>query len=468
MSGDSGDSHSAKKRRADVARALFFGAIAVGLLLWVALYNGYPTVFPDTGAYLYTGAFFVALAPFRAPGYSMFAHWTSLGTSAWFTAIAQAILMVIVLFETCEHMIGGDARFRANSMLAIALALAGLTSLPWEVSLLMPDFFAGIVFLCVFLLTFHRALRLGERILLAVILAISVSAHASLLPIAAVFVAALGIARLAARRAQWAPPARTAFAWVLVPIVAAGLWTATLNRRMGLGFHLSVSGNEFLLGRLFGDGLAADYLRENCPSKPYAACKYLGNLPRTSEQFLFWHPLLHELDGHREEITELVHGTLAAYPLKFIQRSFVDTLRQFVRFRSGDEMRDFALNAPNWNPYIIQTIYPRDYRAFMNSRMIRGRLLATANAAAALHTAVFWLSAAACLGFAWARRAPQLNRFLYAAIAFLAINAAISATLAGVYDRYQSRVAWMVPLCLALYFADWFLRRNARISQNPS
>ena len=171
--------------------------MASGLLLWVAVYNGYPTVYPDTGGYLFTSAFFIAVPPFRAPGYSMFIKLTGLGTSAWFTVVTQAIVVVAVLYETCQYVIGGDSKFRDYCLLAIVCVLAALTSLPWEASELMPDVFAGVVFLSAFLLAFNNHLRLPERIGLAAILTISVSAHMSLLPITAFFVAALAIARLA-------------------------------------------------------------------------------------------------------------------------------------------------------------------------------------------------------------------------------------------------------------------------------
>ena len=447
-------------------RTLLFGAATVCLLLWVALYNGYPTVYPDTGGYIYTGAFFIAIPPFRAPGYGIFIHWTSLGASAWFTVVCQAILVAAVLYETGKYFIRGGTRYRVNVMIAISCLLAALTSLPWEVSLLMPDVFAGMVFLTVFLLVFNDDLRFAERILLAAILAISVSSHMSLLPIAAVFIAALVIAklvmtRLASHRMRGAFRAKTALAWLLVPVLAAGFWTATLNSKMGLGFHLSVSGNEFLLGRLFGEGLAADFLRDNCPKKPFIACRYLNNLPSTTEQFLFWNPLLHDLDGHREEIDEIVRGTLAAYPLRFVESSIMETARQLTRFRTGDEIRDFALKAPNSNASVIQEVLPRDSPAFSNSRMIRGGLLSLANAVATLDSVVFWLSLAGCLGFAWTGRYEKLNRFFYSAIAFLVMNAAICATLAGVYDRYQSRVVWIVPFCLAFYVAAWMQKGGA-------
>src|ERR1700681_2095541 len=59
-------SQPARVGQIERGRQLLFDALGVDLLLWVAMYNGYPTVFSDTGAYLLTGAFFVLYTPFRA------------------------------------------------------------------------------------------------------------------------------------------------------------------------------------------------------------------------------------------------------------------------------------------------------------------------------------------------------------------------------------------------------------------
>src|SRR5579862_2680053 len=122
------------ENKPSIVRSLLFGSVGAALFLWVAAYNGYPTVYPDTGGYLYTSLFFIAIPPFRAPGYSVFIRLTGLGTSAWFTVAVQAILVVIVLFEICKYVVGGDPKFRDQCLLAIACALAALTSLPWETS----------------------------------------------------------------------------------------------------------------------------------------------------------------------------------------------------------------------------------------------------------------------------------------------------------------------------------------------
>src|SRR4029077_19263474 len=131
---------------------------------------------------------------------SAFIRLTSLGRSPWFTGAAQAILAVYALGETCNHVIGGGRKFVILSLLAAVCALVALTSLPWLVSLLMPDVFAGIAFLCIFLLAFGGELRRVQRILLAAILSISVASHTSLFPITALFILAVVVLRFGARQ----------------------------------------------------------------------------------------------------------------------------------------------------------------------------------------------------------------------------------------------------------------------------
>ena len=443
-------------------RSLLFSAVAASLLLWVAAYNGYPTVYPDTGGYLYTGAFFIAVPPFRAPGYAIFTRLTGLGATAWFIVAMQAILVVIVLYETCKYVIRGDSRFRDHCLLAIVSVLAALTSLPWIASELMPDVFAGMVFLSAFLLAFNKELRPLERIGLATILAISVSAHMSLLPIGAFFVAALMIAKFAGWQIQGASPAKSMLAWLLVPVAVAGLGTAALNRETGLGFRLSASGNEFLLARLFADGLATDYLRENCPKEPFVACRHLADLPTTQAEFLFWSPVRGDMAAHGDEIAEVVRGTIFAHPITFLASSAKDTFIQLAEFRTGDEIRASNLHAPNTNAQVIQQVFPRDLHAFSNSRQAGGRMNPVTKAAAIIDTVVFCLSALACVLLARSKRAARSHQLFYWTIVFLVINAGICGSLVGAYDRYQSRVAWLVPLCLLSYICCLMESRSSQ------
>lgn len=444
------NSRPAKEKQEDRARRLFFGALAICALVSIALYNGYPTVFSDTGGYLLTGKFFVALAPFRAPGYAFFTRFTSLGISAWFTVAMQAAMVVYVLYETCIYLIDGDRRFVDHCFLAVVFVMAVLTSLPWLVSLLMPDVFAGVLFLSVFLLAFSGELRPIQRIALAAIFTISVAAHSSLYPIAALFIVAVVVLRLVSRSPGALPSTISVLVWLLVPMIAAGLLTADLNRQTGLGFKLSPSRNAFLLARLFGDGLAADFLRANCPQRGFVSCRYLSHLPTSQEHFLFWDPLYPDLlKGHQDEMEKIVRGTILAYPGRFLISSAKETLLQLASLRTGDEIRSYG--AREWNSGVIPRVFPGDWQAFVNSRQFHDRLNSFANVAAVVDTAVFWLSLTTCLLIAGTGRFERLNLFFYSAVAFLVLNASICATFAGVYDRYQSRVAWIIPFCLTAY-----------------
>jgi hypothetical protein len=97
------------------------------------------------------------------------------------------------------------------------------------------------------------------------------------------------------------------------------------------------------------------------------------------------------------------------------------------------------------------------------------------NVVSIIHIIVFWLSVLGCIYFvrnkivsnrfaAGGRGAKlpgmKLNEFFYSAMVFLFINAAICATLAGVYERYQARVAWLIPLCLGFYACERFRQRG--------
>jgi len=84
------------------------------------------------------------------------------------------------------------------------------------------------------------------------------------------------------------------------------------------------------------------------------------------------------------------------------------------------------------------------------------------------HTTIFWLSLVLSLAFAWAARFTRVNKFLASAILFLVINAAVCGALAGVYDRYQSRVAWIIPFCLITYICNLIAERRRGVARQNS
>jgi hypothetical protein len=154
---------------------------------------------------------------------------------------------------------------------------------------------------------------------------------------------------------------------------------------------------------------------------------------------------------------KIVRGTILAYPARFVTSSAKETMLQLASLRTGDEIR--TNGARQWNEKVIPRVFPGDVQAFLNARQYHDRLTQLADASAFVDTKVFWLSLASCLLFVRTSRFARVNLFFYSAIVFLVINASICATFAGVYDRYQGRVAWIIPFSLTAYvgcFAwDW-------------
>jgi hypothetical protein len=170
--------------------------------------------------------------------------------------------------------------------------------------------------------------------------------------------------------------------------------------------------------------------------------------------------------GHGDEIEEVVRGTIAAHPLRFVMTSLKDTLIQLAEFRTGDEIRASNLHAPNSNGAVIQQVFPRDFKAFSNARQARGRMNLVTKAAVIIDAAAFCLGLVACVLLARTKRFAKVNQLFYWAIVFLVINAGICGSLVGAYDRYQSRVAWVVPLCFLSYVGNLVRSGNWRFREN--
>ncbi|HWD48887.1 MAG TPA: hypothetical protein VG309_03120, partial [Rhizomicrobium sp.] len=117
-------------------------AVVLGawLLLSAAIWNGFPLIFYDTGAYILQGLGRVFVSE-RSPVYSLFLSYTHGAQSLWFAAVVQALMMAFVLAETSRallHHIG------IGLFLLIVLGLVVLTGLPWYVGQIEPDCFTAI------------------------------------------------------------------------------------------------------------------------------------------------------------------------------------------------------------------------------------------------------------------------------------------------------------------------------------
>jgi hypothetical protein len=131
------------------------------LLLWPAVWNGYPIVFADTGTYL-------AQAIHRFAGwdrpvfYSVFILPLHATVTLWPVIILQATLAAWILWLVCRALL---PRIATAAFVGGTAVLAVVTWLPWMVSELMPDVFTPLLVLVVCLLAWTpECLSRRERV----------------------------------------------------------------------------------------------------------------------------------------------------------------------------------------------------------------------------------------------------------------------------------------------------------------
>lgn len=436
-------------------------AVLVGalLLVWPAVWNGYPLVFSDTGTY-------IDQAVLRYGGwdrpvfYSWFLlalHWRQ---SLWLAVAGQALIVASVLWLVVRAVLG----HRPVMFMAVAAMLAGTTSLPWFTSQLMPDVFSVVMVLCAFLLVaVPDSLSRLERAGVAVLLTGSILVHQSHVLLAAGVVGSLLLLRLWKVRCRPLGLRRVALA--LGPPLAAGLIVSTVNLYGHGRFALSPFGNVFLLARVLADGPGRAYLDAACPDAGYRLCPYRHLITDDSDEFL-WNMQgpLWQAGGPKviaKEATAIITAAIAAQPAEQLRASLRNFQDQLLRFETGDGMIPWV-GRPEGPQARIARFFPREYPAYLAARQQAGQLAPPLAMLQPLHVAVGWAALLAGLaGLGWALRAPWSSALALVVAAGLAAlgNAAVTGMLSMPHDRYQSRVMPLLVLAVTLWLAPLLVAR---------
>lgn len=409
-----------------------------GLLLWPALYNGWPLVFSDTGAFL-----FAALEYWpqwdKPIAYALFLHALSWRLTYWAAAFAQGLIvshLVWLMLRVCT----------AASPLRHLLVMAGLavlTQAPWFTAQLMPDFLAPVLVLAVVLLgVFADRLSRPERAWLAFLVALSAASHLSHLGVLAGLLVVLLPVRLLCRLSAWP---RRGGVGLLSGATGAVAFLVISNALMWGAPVISPYGSVFPLARQLANGPAKDFLRANCPG--FLLCSELGRIG-TDSDLILWeqHSPLWAAGDERvmaPEAARILAGTVRAYPRAVALNALADAARQLVMVRIGDSLVPDDLGRTVLNN--LRKHVPREVAPFTAARQFNGRLailpvmnaltIATMAAAPVLLALLLWRAAD--------RRLVAASLLVLLA---LAGNAVICGAASGPHHRYQARIAWLLPL----------------------
>src|SRR5262249_24846844 len=158
------------------------------------------------------------------------------------------------------------------------------TALPWLVSLLLTDIFAGLAVLALYLVVLRRdALARWEQAALVVLVAFAAATpSATLAVLLALLDSAFPRALLPGRPVPRAGPAGGVAALALAPLLLLSANYAVAGR-----LAWTPGGVALVFGRMLQDGIVARFLAEHCPDPRFRLCAYRDELPSDADVY-FW------------------------------------------------------------------------------------------------------------------------------------------------------------------------------------
>ena len=384
----------------------------------------------------------------RSVYYGLLSALPGLFSPPWNGVILQAYCSALTVGLAWRAAAGavGAAYLAAMAVLGI-LSTFGIFA-----STAMPDVWAaiGILAVAVLVAAGNRIGRIDRIVLWGFVLfaALAHSSHLLVLGMLAVLFAVLRAGRIAPL--AWATVARL----LAVLAAAVGLEMAA-QAAIARAAGNPPLGMPFLTAHLVDGGPGMDFIRDACPEAGLAVCEKAGELPVGWREFLF--QFASPLDYRKRLVAEdasFALATLRHDPAGVIGLALRDAARQTVMIglvttpiRSAIGESAAVERTPG--PLAQRVLAGRLYHA---DRLYRS--LSMANMALVLAGLV-------ALGLVAARSGPGpvdtgtggLRPLLATGMAGLLFNAVVCGVLASPYDRFQARVAWLVPVLAVIALA---------------
>lgn len=445
-------------------RLLVLGGAAV--LLWSAIVNGFPFLYTDSGAYIYS-SHWLEVPPDRPVGYGLFIRATRLYGSLWLVTLTQALVTSFLLVRAGLVVLRQETRCSRRLVFGSLLVTAATSSVSQFVGYVMPDVFAAWLFLGGFLYLLDPT-RLGRLAgALGILLALVVHNSHPLLAVASSLLALLAI--VAARRGVPAPllsRSRNLFGLVLVLAPSGGV----LNGAFGAEPIPFRGAPTFLVNRLVESGVIRPILESYCLTKQWNMCKYKTLIEERighPEWYLWSDERPEELRDFQqlggENLDVVLHG-LACCKVDILRSSIEGIWIQYWHTTASRDV--YKIRETHAAYTAVARAYGAELEAFRQSRQQRGlEAINTIPAELEGSSQVFWLAVATLLVVAaGSSRMYTLGAVVLAPLAFSVVNAIIIGSVGSLTDRLQARVIWLVPFftCLAAALYAQELVRRAR------
>jgi len=488
---------SVAKTRATPGRMVFWFAVATFFGIWPALTNGQPFFYPDTTAYV-RGA---DLAISRALGSRFATAWAKdqrrtmgIKTAAppskpaaaqpraaqrvvlagrsiiygallylgaviggmWLSIIVQSFVAAYLVFLFIVRTLRLDFRYFLASCGVLLLA----SPLPFCVSFLMPDVFAGFLILAfAILVTSWERLSNTERTITGAVLLFAVLSHTThvilLIALTALTAAYAGLIH----RSQWPRirgPAVTAAACVLLALVWEAAFSFAVSRVLGT----PPVRPPFVTAKLV-EMLGPSAVIQVCASNRFAVCQFRDRLPVDFETFLWSEDeragVFQLADAHTKQVLseEQARFAMVIVPRnlgRYVSGVLHDGLRQLISFG----LREYCYDAQGLEFFRNRLPGP-DFERMASSLAARWRGYIVFGSTVLYLTAALGAAViAALLSGAWrptsvvsecgTRREDVWRVATYILLVGIVLNAIICGGFSTVNDRFEARVVWLIQL----------------------
>ncbi|MGD0446542.1 MAG: hypothetical protein ABSA39_21610 [Edaphobacter sp.] len=439
-------------------------------MIWPALYNGFPLLYPDSMTYLGDGPILARKIFLHQSSsyYGMRSFFYSLGilplhwnAIAWPIVVAQAILTAYVLWLVVRSIM---PRRTATCYLTLIAGLSLLTSLSWYVSIVMPDILGPALYLAFYLLVFARTtLSRRERLTISGIACWAVTAHTTHMMLAAALCIVL-ILVLVLQRQPMRRIVRAAGEMGAILAIAAVAQLALYGYIYG---KPSLNGERppYLIARLVADGTGRRFLEQHCGEARWTICSRIQNLAGDADHFLWdadggWGGAsTAEQEEMRQEETAFVVATVRTYPKEQLSKSMALFWTQLQTFGIED------LDPSMWVAGQFDKVLPAERAHYLASRQARDALHIEGFTALQIWAIrLLLIVMLTLLPLVWRHLSRQLIGLSIVIVFIVIANAFVTGTMSMVDERYGSRVIWMLPFLTGLIAMDWFLERRTRIN----
>jgi len=434
------------------------------LFLFLGFYNNYPFFFSDSGTYILSGLEFKI--PIDRPiYYGLFVRHSSLLTSMWYVVFAQSLIVSYLMFFIFKIFFKNNYKLYFLISVVILVLTSGAS---FHICQIIPDIFTPILILSFLLLLLKTEISKVDTFVISIIFMYSIFTHNSHLQIALLillFVILLFIFKKnSCQKIFNLKKLLMVFGLFLATLILIPTCNFLISNKL---FYSQVS-DIFLIQKLSEDGILEKYLNEECENKNYEICKYKDSLTwdllwdsksplnRTGS----WLDVVDECNEINKDIL-----TTPKYVKLFSVKLIPHTLEQFFRFNTGDASSGACEPAS----YIINSKFKHENKEFYGSKQINGKL--NFNLLNTFQYIFIFISFILFFIFYSNKRLMEGNDTLkfsifYILLALLA-NAFICSTFSMVIDRYQSRVAWLIPLfSLIVIFKGIEFIKNTKCCKN--